>query len=285
MKISIICPLYKGEEYIEKLHKNINAQENVDICSIKYILTESKDKSEEILRRLKCDYKKIKPEEFSHSKTREDEAMVAPGEILVFITQDIIIKNNLWLYNLVKHIEDGSCEAAFSKQICDNNSLEKYVREKNYEQQSRLVSKESISKLGFRTFFFSDASSAIKKDIFVKLNGYDNKIMPTNEDMYIAYKLITNGYRIRYCSESEVIHSHTFTLKQLYKRYYDTGIFLKQNDYLLKYKANKTGMGLLGYVLKRAIEEKNFKVLVNVIPNFTARYLGNFFGKRSVKNR
>ena len=75
----------------------------------------------------------------------------------------------------------------------------------------------------------------LNKKVFKKLKGYDNKNLPTNEDMYIAYKLITNGYRIKYCADSIVEHSHKFTFKQLYKRYYDTGIFFKQNSYLNDY--------------------------------------------------
>ena len=31
------------------------------------------------------------------------------------------------------------------------------------------------------------------------LNYYDNKNLSINEDMYIAYKLITNDYKIKYC--------------------------------------------------------------------------------------
>ena len=97
--------------------------------------------------------------------------------------------------------------------------------------------------------------------------------------MYIAYKLITNGYKIKYCADSEVVHSHKFTLKQQYKRYYDTGKFFEQNEYLNKYKVNKSGGKLAVYVLKRAWQEKNWKVLFNFIPNMMARFIGMKVGK------
>ena len=38
MTVDIICPIYKGEKYIENLQKNIEKQENVDIQNIRYIL-------------------------------------------------------------------------------------------------------------------------------------------------------------------------------------------------------------------------------------------------------
>lgn len=281
MNISIICPLYNGERYIESLHKSILEQERVDVCSIDYVLTETGDNSEEILKCLGAAYTKIKPSEFSHSKTREEAVFRAKGDIAVFITQDIIINDKLWLYNLTFPIENGECEASFSRQLCDNNTIEKYIREKNYPNISRIVSKEDIDKLGLMTFFYSDAASAVRRDVFLELNGYDQKRLPTNEDMYLAHKLITNGYRIKYCADSKIIHSHKFTLKQLYSRYYATGVFFKENSYLLNYNANESGFALLKYVLKRASKEGNFSVLANVIPNFAARFMGNYFGKRN----
>ena len=62
--------------------------------------------------------------------------------------------------------------------------------------------------MGLNTFFFSDASSAINKKIFKELNYYDGKRLASNEDQYIAYKLIMAGYRIKYCAESEVFSSN-----------------------------------------------------------------------------
>jgi len=279
MTIDIICPLYNAERYIMDLNKNILKQVDVKINKVIYILTKSKDNSEKILNENNCDYDVIEPITFSHSLTREKYAMQSNADILVFITQDIQIQGDKWLYNLTKSIKLNECEACYSKQLCNNNTIEKYIREKNYPGESFVVTSENIGKLGLKTFFFSDASSAIRKEIFVKLNGYDGKEFPTNEDMYIAYKLITKGYKIKYCADSEVIHSHKFTLKQLYKRYYDTGIFFRQNKYLEKYKVNNAGEELAKYALRRAIQEKNVKVLFDFIPNMLARFIGMKMGK------
>ncbi len=285
MKIDIICPLYNAEKDIERLHRGILKQKNVEINNIKYILTDSKDNTEELLKKLKIEYTKIKKEEFSHSLTREQAALSSKADIVVFITQDIIIEGENWLYNLTKDISKGKVQACFSRQLCTNNTIEKYTREKNYPNKSRIISKENIKELGLQTFFFSDAASAINRKIFEELNGYDGKNLPTNEDMYIAYKLITKGYKIKYCADSEVIHSHTFTLKQLYKRYYDTGLFFRMNSYLDKYGTTKAGGGLAKYILKRAIQDKNIKVLLNFIPNMAVRYIGMKKGKKDGRKR
>ncbi|OKZ73768.1 MAG: rhamnosyltransferase [Clostridium sp. 26_22] len=279
MNIDIICPLYNAEKDIEGLHKSLLKQKKVDLNEIKYVLTECNDKTEEKLINLNLKYKKIKKEEFSHGLTREIEAFESKADILVFITQDIKILRDDWLYNLTRSIIEGQVDACYSRQLCDNNTIEKYTRECNYPEDSKIVSKEDIKNLGLKTFFFSDASSAIKRETFIKLNGYDHKKLIINEDMYIAYKLIMNGYKIKYCANSEVIHSHVFTLQQYYDRYKDTGKFFKENDYLNKYKVNQAGGSMAKYVLKRAVQDKNWNVLLNYIPNMAVRFIGMKVGK------
>lgn len=279
MSVSIICPLYNAEDYINDLYIKLLAQKEVDVAEVKFILTECHDKTEEKLIGLGANYKKIKKEEFSHSITRENEAFSAIGDIIVFITQDIKIIDELWLKNLVSGIENGECEASFSRQIgYENHRLERYIREVNYPDRSRVVSKVDIKNLGIMTFFYSDTSSAIRKDIFIELNGYDNKYLPTNEDMYIAYKIINSGYRIKYESESLVIHSHEFSLRDVYKRYVDIGMFFKQNSYFNKYKASKRGVRVLNHVIKRSIEERKYFIIFEAGINFFLRFLGMRIG-------
>ena len=277
--IDIICPLYNAEEYIENLHKSFIMQKRVKINKIRYVLTESKDNTEEYLKNNNIGYKKIKKSEFSHSLVREKEAMESDSDVVAFVTQDVVIDDELWLYNLTKDIGKDNIVAAYSRQVTKYNNIEKYTRESNYPAQSKVVSQDDISKLGLKTFFFSDASSAIDTNIFKKLNGYDGKNLPISEDMYIAYKIINNGYKIKYCSESVVYHSHNFTLKEVYDRYKLTGKFFKENSYLDNYGTNKSGGGLAKYILKRAIKDKNIKVLLRFLPDMGARFIGMKVGK------
>lgn len=285
MKITIICPLYNCVKYIEKLNSELMNQEKYkdEEVEIKYKLTESNDGSEELLKKLDIKYELVKKEDFSHSLTREKAAMSSCGDIIVFISQDIKMKNNNWLKNLIKPIMDNESEASFSRQICENNSVEKYIREKNYPELSRVVSKNDIKEYGLLTFFYSDASSAIKTSVYKELNGYDGKDLIINEDMYIAYKIINNGYRIKYCADSEVFHSHIFTLKALYERYFDTGVFFRQNNHFMEYGGNSSGKNLAIHCFKRALDERNIKVLINLLPNFGVRFIGNTLGKKYEK--
>ena len=170
MKIDIICPLYNASNYIEKLNKSLIKQKNVNINKIIYILTKSSDDSVEILKKNKCYYEEIEKKDFSHSLVRENAAKKSKADIICFITQDIVIENDDWLEKLVKPIINNEAEASYSRQISKFNNIERYTRESNYPDYSFIKSKKDLKELGLKTFFFSDASSAIKRSIFKKIN-------------------------------------------------------------------------------------------------------------------
>lgn len=281
MDITVICPLYNAENYIEKLNKSILNQkiDKEDSIKIVYALTESKDDTLKYLLKNDLKYQLVKKEDFSHSLTREKMALKYANDILVFISQDVIPKNNNWLSNLIKPIKNNECEASFSRQICKYENIEKYTREFNYKDKSRVISKSDISRLGLYTFFYSDASSAIKVNIYKKLNAYDGKKLLINEDMYLAEKIIENGFRIKYCSDSEIYHSHNFKLKDLFKRYFDTGVFFKTNNQFSGYSGNGNGIAMVKYITKRAIQDKNLSVLLRILPDFGVRFIGSNLGK------
>lgn len=278
--IDIICPLYNAESYIENLNKSLLKQENVNVKSIKYVLTESKDRSEEILKNNNLNYEVIKKEDFSHSTARENAARKSDADIIVFITQDIVIEATDWLEKLVNPIINEEADACYSRQLTKYNNIEKYTRESNYPDKSFIKTKEDIKEMGLKTFFYSDASSAINAKIFKELNYYDGKRFMFNEDMYIAYKLINNGYRIKYCADSVIYHSHKFTIKQIYDRYKDSGSFFKENKYMDQYGTTGSGAKLAKYVLKRILQEHRFDLLFRYPFDMAARLFGMKAGKR-----
>jgi rhamnosyltransferase len=83
-----------------------------------------------------------------------------------------------------------------------------------------------------------------------------------------------NGYRIKYCAESEVVHSHKFSFKSLYKRYHDTGEFYRAEPYMNTFGTNKAGAGMAKYILKRIVEDRNIVAALEFMPNMLARFLG-----------
>ncbi len=282
--VTVICPLFNAEKDLETFHNSLNAQ-SVDIKEIRYILTESTDRTEEFLDKIANTDKKviveaIKKSEFSHSLTRENAAMKANGNILVFLTQDVKIKDPDFIKKLTTPIVESRADASYARQISKYSNIEKYTRECNYPKTSKIVSRKDLKELGLKTFFFSDAASAISAKKFKDLKGYDGKKLPISEDMYFAYKLIMDGGKIAYVAEAEVFHSHKFTLKQIRDRYKLTGQFFKENSYLDQYGTTNSGATLAKYVLKRILQNFRIDLLFRFPFDMGARYFGMKAGKR-----
>lgn len=278
--VSIVCPLYNAEDSILQLHKSLQKQEGVDLLEVKYVLTKSKDRTEDLLRMNNVLYEKIKKKDFSHSLTREKVAMTAKGQVIVFLTQDVEIKDREFIKKLIAPIVSGEVQATYARQVTKYNNIEKYTREHNYPTESFVASKADLEKKGLKTFFFSDAAGAVDAKTFKSLGGYDGKNLPISEDMYFAHKLIMSGGKIKYVAEAKVYHSHNFTVKELYERYKLTGEFMKMNPEIAKYGVNAAGGGMAKYILKRALKEGNWKVIIRYIPDMAARFVGMKVGKR-----
>ena len=69
-------------------------------------------------------------------------------------------------------------------------------------------------------------------------------------------------------------------MKQVYKRYYDIGLFFKQNPEFKEYKATDSGLKLAFYILGQALKHFDIPVLIKWLPDMTARYLGKKKGEK-----
>jgi len=284
IEVDIVCPLYNAENFIEKLHQSIINQKGIIINNLIYILTESTDESESILMNLNINYQKIKIQEYSHSLTREWAIKeLCTSNNVIMISQDVEFYNDTSIYELARVINNNEAQFAFGKQVSKLRNIERYTRKFNYPDNSYIMSKQDIDKYQLRTFFASDAFSAYNRDIFIKLNGYDNKNLTFSEDMYYGYKIIMNDYKIAYVSSAVVFHSHKMSLKEVYRRYYKTGQFFRDNKYLLQFKPNSQGIKMFFKILWNALAEFNLYVVIMLIPDMLTRYIAKRRGLKSSK--
>lgn len=280
MVIDILCPLYNAGEDFEMLMKGINAQKDVEVKNIIFPVTESSDNTLELAKSVpNAIIMEVKKGEFSHSLTRERAMRLATSDVVIFMTQDVFLSDSHALKELAESI-NGNIIQAFARQITKYNGIERYTRELNYPAVSYTRTAADIPHEQLKTFYCSDACAAYDRKKFLELGGFDGKIFQMAEDMYYARKAILAGYSVRYCAESIVTHSHKFTLKQLYRRYYDMGVFIAQNPEFQQYKATDSGMKLALFTLKQAVKHFDIPVLFRWAPDMAARYLGKRAGEK-----
>ena len=139
---------------------------------------------------------------------------------------------------------------------------------------------DDVEKMKFMAYFASDACSAYDRDIFIKVGGYGGYNLMMCEDALYSKIILDAGYKKKYCADAVVDHSHKYTLKQLYKRYYDTGVFQSQVTFFKDENLEGSGMKLAMYVLKQALKHFDIPVLFRWLPDMSARYFGIKKGKK-----
>ncbi|MGQ8819705.1 glycosyltransferase [Bibersteinia trehalosi] len=204
---------------------------------------------------------KIAKLDFNHGGTRDLAVQFADPqcEILVFMTQDALLADENALENLLKPFEDPQVAAVCGRQLphSDANPLAAHARLFNYPSESRIKTKEDIADLGIKTVFMSNSFAAYRKSVFKQLGGFPRNTILA-EDMYLSAKMILAGFKVAYCAKAVVQHSHNYTLKQEFQRYFDTGVFQACEPWIRRQFGNASSEGKkfvcseLGYLARNA---------------------------------
>lgn len=285
INIDVICPVYKSFENVKSLIESLKLQKEVSIKKVACSLTISDDENEdkrieEFFKENSVTYFKVNKDEFSHSLTREKIIReYCKEDIVVLLTQDVVFADDYSLFNLVKSISEKETAYNYGRQLVKKNCIEKYIKKRNYPKESSVsMKKENMTVMDY---FASDSFSALDRNVFLKINGYQGKNVMFNEDQLLAYYLINNGYKKGYIADAKVCHYHKYKLKDLKERYYQSGKFYADVPEFKGIKTNGAGLSLSLYVLGQIIIHFDIASLFLFIPNMLSRYIGFKKGKRS----
>ena len=278
MKVSVIIPTLNAEKFIESLLKNLIEFQTLKPDEIIVIDSSSQDKTIEIAKSYGCKTIIIKKEEFNHGGTRTFAGKKAIGDILVYFTQDAYPYNEYALENLIKVFEkDEKIACAYGRQIPyeDTNIYGKFMRHFNYPETSFIRTYEDRHKFGRKTVFFSNSFSAYKKEILEKVGWFKENLI-SYEDIYIAARFLTEGYKIAYVAEAMVYHSHSLSMWKDFKRHFELGRFFGEEDWILK-EFGKKPKGEGWRLVKEYIKFSLKKGQIYTLPVFlTLIYLRKF---------
>ena len=282
MSISLIIPTMNAEEFIEPLFEALDAQ-TLKPDEILIVDSSSEDGTLELCRKHeRVEVISINREEFDHGRTRDMAIRRAKGDLILFLTQDAVPADEHYVENLTAPLIKGLAAIASGRQLpkADARPAEKLVRAFNYPEISFIRSEEDLPRLGIKTFFFSDACSAYKKEVYLALGGFDYPVL-TDEDLFFAAKLIYAGEKIAYCADAAVYHSHNLSLKEQYRRNYIQGVEFKRHEELLKnVSLESEGFKMVKYVLKGLIKEGKALCAIGFCFDCAARFLGSRAGRR-----
>ena len=225
---SILIPTYNGARYLRRLLPRLHEQQR-QASSIIVVDSSSSDDSVRVAKEFGCEVHVIPKVEFNHAATRNHLADLASTPLIVFLSHDVFPVNDVWLGNLLRPLETGKAAATYARQIAgpDAYPTERYLRRFNYPEASEVRGMEAVETLGLRAFFFSNASSAFRRQTFMDLGGFKVGTIQ-NEDMIMCARLLRSGHRVAYCADAIVEHTHNYGLAQQFRRYFDIGAATKE---------------------------------------------------------
>jgi rhamnosyltransferase len=277
LSVSILIPSLEAESFLAVLLPKL--VEVLLPSQIFIVDSSSTDRTLNVAKEFGVNTHVIQRQEFNHGKTRNLCLEFCDTEFMVFMTQDALPVKSNFLQFLLQPFEDQLVAATYARQLPRNNAqpLEQLDRVIKYPKHDMIQSQEFIQDLGARSYFLSNSCAAYRMSVFRELGGFvEDEIM--GEDAIFACKIISKGYKIFYASQSEVYHSHNYSLQQLFKRYFDTGVYRSRNLNLSIQKDSKgdmnQGSSYTREIISSLVKTKDY----NLIPIFCFNLIFSLLG-------
>lgn len=220
-------------------------QENTPRAALVVVDSSSDDTTAMLARNAGARVEVIARETFDHGGTRNRALhSLEEYDVVVFLTQDALPADARAIEQLVTAFDDPSVGAAFGRQLPHRNAtaIAAHARLFNYPPRSYTASAADIPRLGIKTAFLSNSFAAYRRCALVEAGGFPHKTI-LSEDMIAGARLLQHGWKLAYCAEACVHHSHNYTLSEESKRYFDIGVLHAREAWLLKRLGKPEGEG------------------------------------------
>ena len=225
-RVSVILPTRNNEDHIGGLLDSIFSQTLKGEFEV-LVMDSSDDRTPDIAEMYSQNHNlrvvRVEPEDYNYGGTRNLGASMTKGDILVFISTDIDIRDQNWLRKLVRNFEDPLVAGVYGRQIPKEDAppMEEFFIKYMYPSVRKEYYLKPRQKL--RELFFSNTNSAIRRDVWKKIPLSE---MLKSEDQEWAKRAVLAGYKVIYDHEAFVHHSHNYMLKQVFQEYFDSGVTL-----------------------------------------------------------
>ena len=283
--VDIIIPTYKIPAGFEKLLEGLSRQ-NFPYGKLIIMHTLSEGESLPVFPDVRnVEVHAIKPEEFDHGGTRDRAIGYSKADLVLFLTQDAVPADEFLIGNLVKAFDDPMTAVAYGRQSArdDASEIEKFTRVFNYPEESFVKEEKDTERLGIKTYFCSDVSAMYDREKYLSLGGFITRTI-FNEDMIFAHKAITSGYRIAYCADATVIHSHNYTGWQQLKRNFDMGVSQADHPEVFESVSSaKEGASMVKETVRHLLKKHKPLQIIRLVYMSGMKYIGYQLGKHYTK--
>lgn len=281
--VSVVLMTFNGMPEVEHCLDMLCRQQYSGPVEIVHIDSGSRDRTLELTARHGLDTRHIAPHEFHHAGTRNLGADLAAHEIVVYLSQDAVPAGEHWLAELAAPFADPAVAAVHGRQMAPAHvgPLRRYAMEWTYGPEPERRRLADMPELTVGSFRFSNANSAIRRDLVRRIRF--DETAPMCEDQAMCRALLDEGHIVVYAPAAAVYHAHERSLWGEFVWAVDNGVALRRIGLL----GDPRLKGEFRYGLRRILDEwwhflRRGRVLLagmSLLVN-AAKWLGVQLGKR-----
>ncbi|MBF0408207.1 MAG: glycosyltransferase family 2 protein [Candidatus Riflebacteria bacterium] len=278
-KVTVIMRTKNSENIVAQALAGLHSQSYKNF-SLLVVDSGSTDNTLNIVRKYPCRIIQIEPGNYVPGLVLNKAIAETNSEIIVFQNSDVVQLNESALSNLISAFDSPNTAGAYSRQI-PRPEAETWVR-----RDYAVSFPKSLPAPPWITLSLPFA--AIRRKFWEEHQFYSDAW--GSEDTEWGHWAISSGYSIKYVPDSLVMHSHNYTLKQLYGRRFiegeaDAFIFRRdENWYGTAIKYLKSSLrDMMNHLIERDYYGLLFIPAVRFV--YSLAYLkGHSFGVSRIRN-
>lgn len=244
LSVACVIPTYNGRKDLERLLDSLVLQS----ASFDTLIVDSSssDGTLELARSRCANVTVIDSKDFNHGGTRQMMVERHPGyDVYVYMTQDACLEQSDAIANILLPFADPKVGAVCGRQLPhrDANLLAQHARLFNYPPTSQIKTLADADVLGIKTPFMSNSFAAYRRDALLAVGGFPRHVI-LSEDMYVAAKMLLDGWKVAYEGSAVCRHSHNYSLLEEFRRYFDIGVFQDRERWIYASFGGIAGEGM-----------------------------------------
>lgn len=222
-RVSVVVPTMNGgRAFVHLVNHLANLRDRLGV-EVLIIDSGSSDGTPERAEAAGLRVHRIRQEDFVHGRTRNLGVELTAGDVVAFLTQDVLPVTPDWPTVFAAALADPEVAGVYGRQVPRNaNTMEMFFVSMNYPPEPlRFDPQPGGHHPRPGRVLFSNAFSAVRRDVIERLPFPAHATF--SEDQIWAFLALTANYSIVYEPTAEALHAHHYTMRGLFRRSYAVG--------------------------------------------------------------